>query len=543
MKRMTKLMRKILLMAVVPLALLSVAAIKFYTDYPNSVPIGSDFFSLQRNQSYINASVSQVKSDWFNNPVFTGSGGIQGNWRVDSFMSVGGYLAISGVYYGDGTGLSNLLTSATNTYINNFTNNTFITTNTAFIQTNINNTSIITNVSLVNNQYVTNLTVVVPGGLTNLNATPKTLAWWDLNDAIASIPNGNGLLTNSSGDIGWSLSVAFDDLNVTDAYLTNVFTFLTNAAYLATDANGMIVAGTGTISNNTTIVNNFSANYITNNTFYGTNLYATTIYGATNFSTNLYYVTGKGNTLIITNVSIAGVQTNLNIAASSLVSTKADQVLTNANVGNFLSFSGNTLSASGSSANLATALTDETGAGLVVFSGSPTETNTTIKGNVQGTNALSVTVNRVDITNNLGGFTQTGVNNTNTGTVGAGGGFIGNITGNLTGDISAGTNLIYRYTTNIVGAANFVFGKAYWTNITANFTFPALTMQDNAAMETLSVWVTNSGASTFTATINGVAGAPGHVVPAVFYCTNATVTEIDLSHFGVLWTNACVGKN
>lgn len=85
-----------------------------------------------------------------------------------------------------------------------------------------------------------------------------------------------------------------------------------------------------------------------------------------------------------------------------------------------------------SSSDLATALTDETGAGLSVFTGSPTETNTTIKGNVQGTNALSVTVNRVDITNALGGFTQTGVNNTNTGTVGAGGGFIGNLTGTAT---------------------------------------------------------------------------------------------------------------
>lgn len=116
-------------------------------------------------------------------------------------------------------------------------------------------------------------------------------------------------------------------------------------------------------------------------------------------------------------------------------------------------------------------------------------------------------------------------------------------TNKFSGDGSGLTNLTYKYTTNIVGAANFVFGKAYWTNITGNFTFPALTMQDAAAMETLSVWVTNSGASTFTATINGVAGAPGKVIPAVFYCTNASVTEIDVSHFGVLWTNACVSRN
>lgn len=109
-------------------------------------------------------------------------------------------------------------------------------------------------------------------------------------------------------------------------------------------------------------------------------------------------------------------------------------------------------------------------------------------------------------------------------------------------DLSSSSNLLYKYTTNIVGAANFVFGKAYWTNASANFTFPALTI-DPTMMETLAVFVTNSGAATITATINGVAGAPGHVVPAVFFCTNATVTEIDVTHFGVQWTNACVSKN
>jgi hypothetical protein len=110
--------------------------------------------------------------------------------------------------------------------------------------------------------------------------------------------------------------------------------------------------------------------------------------------------------------------------------------------------------------------------------------------------------------------------------------------GTAISDLSIGTNLIYRYTTNIVGAANFVFGKAYWTNATANFTFPALTMQDNAAMETMVIMVTNSGAATITATINGVSGGPAHTFPALFYCTNAAVTEIDVKHFGVLWTNA-----
>jgi len=105
-------------------------------------------------------------------------------------------------------------------------------------------------------------------------------------------------------------------------------------------------------------------------------------------------------------------------------------------------------------------------------------------------------------------------------------------------DLSLGTNLTYKYTTNIVGAANWVFGKAYWTNITGNITAPALTMQDNAALETMVIFATNSGASTFTITFPGVSYGPSHVVPGVAYCTNATVTEIDVKHFGVLWTNA-----
>jgi hypothetical protein len=57
---------------------------------------------------------------------------------------------------------------------------------------------------------------------------------------------------------------------------------------------------------------------------------------------------------------------------------------------------------SGSSANLAGALTDETGSpGLAVFSGNPTITNATIKGNNNGTNALYVDASGVIVSNNL----------------------------------------------------------------------------------------------------------------------------------------------
>ncbi len=287
----------------------TVNSIKLFSSYPNSVPIGSDFFVLQRNNDFINASDSQIKQDWFNNPVFTGSGGIQGNWRVDSFASIGGYLSIGGIYYGNGAGLTN-----------------------------------------------------VPGISGNFFAAT----------------NGVGQNPTFYGGGNFFGVYYFDEVDAKNFFPTNLFTGLTNAILLSTDGNGLLVA------------------------------------------------------------------------------------------------------------------TDFTAA-----------TNNDIKISNAATNEVTRQVNST--TNKMVG--------------------------------------IYLYSTNIVGAANFVFGKAYWTNITGNFTFPALTMQDNASMETLSVWVTNSGASVFTATINGVAGAPGHVVPAVFYCTNATVTEIDVSHFGVLWTNACVSKN
>src|SRR6516162_7139101 len=49
----------------------TVNSIKFFTDYPNSAPVSSDFMLFQRNQSYVNATVSQALGVWFNNPAFT----------------------------------------------------------------------------------------------------------------------------------------------------------------------------------------------------------------------------------------------------------------------------------------------------------------------------------------------------------------------------------------------------------------------------------------------------------------------------------------
>lgn len=307
------------------------ATIKFFTDYPNTVPVGSDFFVFQRNQSYINSTVSQVKGDWFNNPSFTGNGSISGAFGV------GGLLSVNGIYYGNGAGLTNVPVSSTNvnlTFITNnilystnifattnfidysfttnlfvtteyvtnlyvttnfvdnsittnlfvtqeyvtnivagtITNNTFFTTNVFVdnsvtinsnltVQTITNNTFYSTNTTIENitnvNLYSTNITVqnitnntfittnVVinqTGGLTNFNAVPSTLAYWDVNDALSSLPNATGVLTNNgSGGVGFSTSLSLSEIDAQNFYPTNMFTGITNSV-LGTDGDGKLIA-------------------------------------------------------------------------------------------------------------------------------------------------------------------------------------------------------------------------------------------------------------------------------------------------------------
>lgn len=281
---MDNLMRKLVLLVVVlAFTIPSFAAVKFFTDYPNSVPVGSDFFVLQRNQSYINASDSQIKGDWFNNPVFTGNGSIIGNW------------VIGGIYYGNGLGLSNITALATNTYFQTITNNTFVNTNVSFLNIVTNNTFINTNVSFLNivtnnlfvntnvsilnivtnNQFITtNITVNVPGGITNLNLTPSSLMQSDVNDAEASVANGSGVLTNNgAGVFGWAALSGlggnfvlanngngtnttnwgvstFQEVDAQNFFPTNLFTGHTNAVLLKTDANGLLSTTDFTVATN-----------------------------------------------------------------------------------------------------------------------------------------------------------------------------------------------------------------------------------------------------------------------------------------------------
>jgi hypothetical protein len=302
-------MRKLLLLMLVAVGLpASAATIKFFTDYPNSVPVGSDFFVFQRNQSYINASVSQVKGDWFNNPVFTG--------------------VVTGI-----------------------TNISFITVSST---TNINQFDFTTNL-FVNNSYFTNVTIEQPGGLTNLNLNPKTVMYADVNDAEASIPNASGVLTNDgAGGIGFNNKIVLDEIDALNFFPTNFFTGLTNYSVLGTDANGLLTLGSSTT--NLTV----------------TNLTVTTIYASTNFSTNSFFVSGKGNTLIITNtlfvtngISALNLNPNQFVASDAndkLVSTLNGNTLTNLLLSAIVSPTNGVSTASSIDFSLSEALTNVAGA-------------------------------------------------------------------------------------------------------------------------------------------------------------------------------------
>ncbi len=278
-------MKKLLLVVFLLVAWFSDGAtIKFYTDYPNTpTPLGSDFLLFQRNSSYVNSSQSQALATWFSNPTFTGN-------------------VLGGVYFGDGSGLTNIFTAATNTTIVTITNNTFVNTNifistsNAFFDNSITTNAFITNltVNVITNTtlIVTNVTIQQPGGATNLNLTPLAVMYTDVNDAESSIPNASGILTNNgTGGIGFTTKIQFDEIDANLAYLTNFFTGLTNYNSLGTDGNGLLTLGSGAVTN-ISITNAYIQN-LTNNTFVNTNLFISTSNAYFNniYSTNTFFDT------------------------------------------------------------------------------------------------------------------------------------------------------------------------------------------------------------------------------------------------------------
>lgn len=336
--------------------------------------------------------------------------------------------------------VTNLFAYLTNIYSTNL-NVTWIT-NVTLINSNIYSTNItaitlnattnilnyITNITLV----TTNVTIQAPGGFTNENLTPYTFMFADKNDAESSFPNGTGVLTNGgagSGDIAWTMTLKLTEVDVSNFYPTNLFTGLTNVAELGTDANGLLVVGSSTITNIT--ITNLYAQIITNVTFvntntfistsnaflnntYITNLYGDIITNNTFVNTNTVIISGKAsvNTLIVTNVSVYGNLTNQNATASTIAAYDANKVL-------------------GSLANAYGVLTNS--------------------GSAAGYNSV---------------YPQ--------------------------GNGAALTNLTYQYNTNAITTGVLTFGQAYRTNIAADITINSLVLGSTVSYESMVLLVTNS---------------------------------------------------
>jgi len=98
--------------------------------------------------------------------------------------------------------------------------------------------------------------------------------------------------------------------------------------------------------------------------------------------------------------------------------------------------------------------------------------------------------------------------------------------------------IYYRYPTNAITAQTVLWEKAYFTNMSGNWTIsigaPAL-----GSFQTIVLFLTNSSSTDYKITFpNGVWGTPGSGTPPVYYATNKMVTRINIEHYGQLMTNA-----
>jgi len=301
--------------------------IKLYTDFPNSTPVSSDFLLFQRGGNFISSAQSQFLPVWFNNPVFTGNGSINGTFNIGSTLTVGGAVITGVTFYGDGSGLSNV---ATQVYMKNINDNG---TNETFWDSTFNGVSTFQEID-AESLYGTNLfTFFTNAPFLKTDGDGKLVAGVTLEGTNVLLSAGANITFTTNGD--GTIVIAGNGTNVVDTSTNNLIV-VTN----------IIVYSNVTVLGNTYISTNFSTNfyssisYITNLysvTSIITNLYVsqgfiTNLYASTNFSTNLYFVSGKGNTLIITNLYVAeqGVLVNSNTAINSAVITDDKHAYTNA---------------------------------------------------------------------------------------------------------------------------------------------------------------------------------------------------------------------
>lgn len=283
----------------------TVTSIKYFTDYPNSTPVDSDFFVLQRGTTYINSSSVQARNYFLSSPSFTGNGYIPGQWHAgqllddsltaNTVLKADGSKIISSIANGTGSltndGSGNLgwsvITGGTGAYIGNNNGNGTNTTNWgistfqeidvgSFYPTNV--FTGLTNVVLGtdgNGQLIgTNVTSgstysnITENGYTVVvrsNMVVKGFLMESNSQGTVTLTNGSIVLTGTNAQPGYiasyngatNLTLLFDGTNLWanvilsgSVYPTNLFTLKTNAVVLGTDGNGLLTSSSSLNTSN-----------------------------------------------------------------------------------------------------------------------------------------------------------------------------------------------------------------------------------------------------------------------------------------------------
>jgi len=280
----------------------------FLREYPDLVKVGIGTTANQPYYILLNETTEEFRSPYVNNGL--------------SYNPSTGTLS-AGVFSGNGSGLSNV--TATGSGIDIKANNVLVGT-----------------AKTVN--FGNNLSVAFSSGISTISgADSVSFATYATSSGIATYATNSGIATyaTSSGIATYARSAGI----ATYATSAGIATYATNSG-IATYATS---AGIATYATNSGI-----ATYATNS---GIATYATSAGIAT-------YATSAGIATYATNSGIATYATNSGIATN---------VTTNANLTGHVTSVGNAaVLGSFSSANLATALTDETGSGSAVFATSPT---------------------------------------------------------------------------------------------------------------------------------------------------------------------------
>lgn len=317
---MKKYLPWLLLVPLLCLGAAQVNKITLFTDWPNSTPVSSDFLLFQRNGTFFSSAQSQFLPTWFNNPVFTGNGSINGAFNVGGTLTVGGAVITGVTYFGDGSGLSNV---ASQVYLKNINDNG---TNETFWSSIFNGISTFQEIDAQTAYFTNYFTFLTNSQYLATDGNGKVIKG-------PGLPATNVLL--SAGD-NVVFTTNLDGTIVIAGSATNVTTVTTNNTFVNTN---VFISTSNSFFNNTYITNLYTVNN-TNNTFVNTNLFISisnayftnNTFINTNFSTNLFFVSGKGNTVVITNVFVAeqGLLVNSNTAVSSAVITDAKHAYTNA---------------------------------------------------------------------------------------------------------------------------------------------------------------------------------------------------------------------